>query len=85
MFLQEAVKGLIGQVEDRRVCLRPRHLGGLWLWGLRAETERKDSKGNRGETSFLKNQETLQLACNLYGRRREKIKKSDPAVTPHST
>lgn len=49
MFLQEAVKGLIGQVEDRGVCLWPRHLGGLWLRGLRAETGRGDSKGNIGE------------------------------------
>lgn len=50
MLLQEAVKGLIGQVEDRGICLWPRHLRGLWLGGLRAETGR----GNIGEEHFKK-------------------------------
>lgn len=42
VFLQEAVEGLVGQVEDRRVRLRPRHLGGLRLGGLRAAAGRGD-------------------------------------------
>ncbi len=54
MFLQEAVKGLIRQVENRGVGLGPRHLRGLWLWGLWAEIGRKDSEGYIGEGHFKK-------------------------------
>lgn len=43
VFLQKRVEGLISQMEDRGARLRPRHLWGLWLRGLRAE--RGNGKG----------------------------------------
>lgn len=78
MFLQEAVKGLISQVEDRGVCLRPRHLGGLRLGGLRAETGRGDGKGNGGEGHFKKRTHSS-WQSNLYGA------KIGHSCSPHST
>lgn len=54
MFLQEAVEGLISQVKDWRVRLRPWDLRGLRLGGLRAEMGMGDSKGNTGEGQFKK-------------------------------
>lgn len=55
MLLQKTVKGVVSQMEDRGARLGPRHLWGLRLWGLRAET------GNGKELETLSNTDTLQL------------------------
>lgn len=78
MFLQKTVKGLISQMEDRRVRLWPRHLWGLWLWGQRPET----GNGKRGTwvRSILKYRHITTAVPSLGEQ------KSNPAVvhTPPS-
>ena len=80
IFLQEAVKGLIGQVEDRGACLWPRHLRGLWLGGLWAETGMGGKQGQHRWETF-QNADMLELVCNLY----EAKKKIKHSCSPHST
>lgn len=62
MFLQEAVKGLVSQVEDRRVRLRPGHLGGLWLRRLRTGTQIENMEKN---SFFLHEQTKMGVTLTL--------------------
>lgn len=79
MFLQEAVKGLIGQVEDRRVRLWPGDFRGLRLGGLRTKTGRGEQQGQQ---RWDWKAETVQLMCNLC---KEKLNIIRHSCSPHST
>lgn len=79
MFLQEAVKGLIGQVEDRRVRLWPGDFRGLRLGGLRTKTGRGEQQGQQ---RWDWKAETVQLMCNLC---KEKFNIIRHSCSPHST
>lgn len=78
MFLQEAVKGLVSQVKDWGARLRPGHLRGLRLWGLRTDTEIENTDEEPLKKK-KKSRHTLKLKCNLH-RDREEKKKSNTAV-----
>lgn len=78
MLLQKTVKGVVSQMEDRGARLGPRHLWGLRLWGLRAET------GNgKGETRVRNTFKYGHITTAVPSCREQK---SDPAVvhTPPS-
>lgn len=81
MFLQEAVKGLVGQVKDRGARLWPGHLRGLWLRGLRTDTEIENTDEEPLTKKKKKNADThwsWSVICTETEERKKK--KSNTAV-----